>query len=145
MLSSGAQHAPLRGCLYEKEASVALRNLLYRKGASCMGTHLPRRFLSTESPLVHRGRRSSENRSGARCRSAAFGGRVRCGGLADSPALVRRRALPGASRKTSPSSLTTGPCRVAAATARLSSSSGPAAICRPFIYMRAFGLGQSSE
>ena len=36
-----AQHAPLRGCLYEKEASVALRNLLYRKGASFMGTHPP--------------------------------------------------------------------------------------------------------
>ena len=34
-----AQHAPLRGCLFEKEASVALRNLLYRKGASFMGTY----------------------------------------------------------------------------------------------------------
>ena len=35
-----AHHAPLRGCLYEKEASVALRNL-YRKGASFMATHSP--------------------------------------------------------------------------------------------------------
>ena len=45
-----AQHAPLRGCLYEKEASVALRNLLYRKGASFMDTDLPSSDARHESP-----------------------------------------------------------------------------------------------